>query len=153
MRFGGVGRYGPQLGRPTHHAQWVCPPLLPILFWPTSKQHPHCVAYMFGSWFAGIYNNLKTHVLLGAYATCQSLWLYRNNVVFFIKISYIFTFAGYIYSLIHWFRTWAILQKPQAYFAGYGGCGMYKFGEGSQGVFYPGIWVNLVFKLVALNTP
>ena len=30
---------------------------------------------------------------------------------------------------------------------------MYKFGEGSQGVFYPGIWVNLVFELVALNTP
>lgn len=107
MRFGGVERYGPQLGRPTHHAQWVCPPLLPILFWPTSKQHPHCVAHMFGSWFAGIYNNLKTHVLLGAYATCQSLWLYRNNVVFFYKNKlylhlcrlYILLFIGFVHRL------------------------------------------------------
>ncbi len=41
---------------------------------------PHCVAHIFGSWLDGIYNNLKAHVLLAA--TCWSLWLCRNNVVF-----------------------------------------------------------------------
>lgn len=73
---------------------------------------PHCVAHMFGSWLDGIHNNLKSHVLLGAAATCWSLWLYRNNVVFDKKV--ISSHLQVIYSLIHWLRIWAILQKPDS---------------------------------------
>ncbi|EEE51773.1 hypothetical protein OsJ_33218 [Oryza sativa Japonica Group] len=57
---------------------------------------PHCVAHMFGSWLDGIHNNLKSHVLLGAAATCWSLWLCRNNVVFDKKKSYLHLCRLYI---------------------------------------------------------
>jgi hypothetical protein len=43
---------------------------------------PHNVSHMFGSWLWGIGKEKKQLVLLGAAATCWSLWLYRNSLVF-----------------------------------------------------------------------
>jgi hypothetical protein len=45
--------------------------------------HPRSVPNMFGNWLAGLStDDLKPLVLFGAAATCWSLWLYRNDVVF-----------------------------------------------------------------------
>jgi hypothetical protein len=104
---------------------------------------------MFGSWLAGLYNNLKARVLLGVSATCWSLWLYRNNVVF-NKISHIFTFAGYTfsYSLASYM---AILQKSGSLDKVVAAClhlekVVKKFFTQGYG------WRSLVLGLVALNT-
>ena len=48
--------------------------------------------------------------MLGAAATCWSLWLCRNDLVFEKKRT---SFPlQVIYLIIHWLRTWAVLQKP-----------------------------------------
>jgi hypothetical protein len=61
---------------------------------------------MFGSWLWGLEKDLKPLILLGAAATCSSLWLCRNDIIFS-------TFPlQVIYSIIHLLCTWAILQRP-----------------------------------------
>jgi hypothetical protein len=64
---------------------------------------------MFGSWLCGLSKELKSLALLGAAATCRSLWLCRNDLVFKKKRT---SFPlQVIYSIIHWLCTWAVLQK------------------------------------------
>ena len=70
----------------------------------------HSVSSMFGSWLCGLSKELKSLALLGAAATCWSLWLCRNDLVFEKKRSS--SPLQVIYSIIYWFRTQAILQKP-----------------------------------------
>ena len=71
---------------------------------------PHSVSNMFGSWLCGLSKDLKSLALLGAAATCWSLWLCRNDLVFEKKCT---SFPlQVIYSIIHWLRTWVVLQKP-----------------------------------------
>ena len=70
---------------------------------------PRSVPNMFGTWLTGINHNLKHLVLLGAAATCWSLWLCKNGVIFENKQ---YSFLQVIFSITHWLRTWAILQKP-----------------------------------------
>ena len=64
---------------------------------------------MFGRWLDGLRKDLKPSVLLGEAAMCWSLWLYRNAVIFENKQP---SFLQVIYSIMHWLRTWSILQKP-----------------------------------------
>ena len=71
---------------------------------------PHSVSNMFGSWLCGLSKELKSLTLLGAAATCWSLWLCRNDLVFEKK--HTCSLLQVIYSIIHWLRTWAVLQKP-----------------------------------------
>jgi hypothetical protein len=67
---------------------------------------PCSVSNMFGSWQWGLEKDLKPLILLGAAATCSSLWLCRNDIIFS-------TFPlQVIYSIIHLLCTWAILQRP-----------------------------------------
>jgi hypothetical protein len=40
------------------------------------------VSHMFGNWLRRNDSNLKSLVLLGAAATCLSVWLYRNALIF-----------------------------------------------------------------------
>jgi len=65
---------------------------------------------MFGSWLYGLSKEPKSLALLGAAATCWSLWLCRNDLVFEKKRTS--SPLQVIYSIIHWLHTWAILQKP-----------------------------------------
>jgi len=71
---------------------------------------PHSVSNMFGSWLCGLSKELKSLTLLGSAATYWSLWLCRNDMVFERKHT-CFPLQV-IYSIIHWLRTWAVLQKP-----------------------------------------
>jgi len=71
---------------------------------------PRSVSNMFGSWLVSFKKEFKPLVLLGAAATCWSLWLSRNNLVFEKKQYH--SPLQVIFSTIHWLRSWAILQKP-----------------------------------------
>jgi hypothetical protein len=52
---------------------------------------------------------LELLIILGVAATCLSLWLCRNDIIFMSKHN---TFLlRVIYSIIHFSRTWAILEK------------------------------------------
>jgi hypothetical protein len=70
---------------------------------------PHSVANMFGSWLQRISVDLRPFVLLVATTFCWSMWLCRNDMVFEKKTAA--TPLHVIYSVIHWLRTWTILQK------------------------------------------
>jgi hypothetical protein len=70
---------------------------------------PHSISHMFGDWLWGISKELKPLVLLGAATTCWSPWLCRNDVVFERKPNT--SPLQVIYSVIHWLRSWIILQK------------------------------------------
>ena len=63
---------------------------------------PHSVSSMFGSWLCGLSKELKSLALLGAAATCWSLWLCRNDLVFEKKRTS--SPLQVIYSIIHWLR-------------------------------------------------
>jgi hypothetical protein len=71
---------------------------------------PHSVSHMFGSWLWGIGKEKKQLVLLGAAATCWSLWLCRNSLVFDKKHN--LSPLQVIFKIVHWLRSWAILQRP-----------------------------------------
>jgi hypothetical protein len=68
---------------------------------------PRSVFNIFGSWLWGLEKYLKSLILLGAAATCWSLWLCRNDIIFRNKHN---TFPlQVIYLIIHLLRLWAIL--------------------------------------------
>lgn len=71
---------------------------------------PRSVSDMFGSWLWGIEKELKPLILLGVAATCWSLWLCRNDIIFGNKHNP--SPMQVIYSIIHLLRTWAVLEKP-----------------------------------------
>jgi hypothetical protein len=76
----------------------------------TGLPQPRSTSHMFGDWLWGISKELKPLVLLGVATTCWSLWLCRNDVVFERKPNT--SPLQVIYSVIHWLRSWIILQKP-----------------------------------------
>jgi hypothetical protein len=76
----------------------------------TNLYLPHCVPNMFGTWLQGLDKEEKSLVLAGAAATCWAIWRCRNDVVFNRKV--VPSPSQVIYSVIHWLRTWNILQKP-----------------------------------------
>ena len=68
---------------------------------------------MFGIWLLGISKEMKQLVLLGAATTCWSLWLCMNDIAFERKSNP--STLQVIFSVIHWVRSWIILQKPVLY--------------------------------------
>jgi hypothetical protein len=76
----------------------------------TNLYLPHSVSNMFGTWLWGLDKDKKSLVLAGAAATCWAIWRCRNNIVFNRKV--VPSPSQVIYSVIHWLRTWTILQKP-----------------------------------------
>ena len=70
---------------------------------------PHSVSSMFGSWLCGLSKELKSLALLGAAATCRSLWLCRNDLVFENKRTS--SPLQVIYSIIHLLRKWATYRS------------------------------------------
>lgn len=72
---------------------------------------PHHVSHMFSGWLTGVQKDLQLYVLLGAAATCWSLWLCRNDMIFDSR-KVTFSHLQVVFSIIHWLRTWVILQKP-----------------------------------------
>ncbi|WVZ53298.1 hypothetical protein U9M48_004264 [Paspalum notatum var. saurae] len=83
---------------------------------------PRSVSNMFGSWLVSFKKEFKPLVLLGAAATCWSLWLSRNNLVFEKKQYHSPLQLGY---------------SLEAIFLGFSYSGVSVFGTGGQGVFYP----------------
>ena len=74
---------------------------------PTSS-----IPHLFGSCLRGFQKDLKPIIILGAAATCWSIWLCRNDLVFEKKLVY--SPLQVVFSVIHWLRTCVILQKPFA---------------------------------------
>jgi hypothetical protein len=68
------------------------------------------ISHLFGSWLRWFHKDLKPLILLGAAATCWLLWLCRNDLVFEKK--HVYSLLQVVYSVIHWLRTYVILQKP-----------------------------------------
>ena len=75
---------------------------------------PHSISHMFGNWLQGISKEMKPLVLLGAATTCWSFWLCRNDLVFERKINP--SSLHVIFSVIHWLRSWIILQNSGFFF-------------------------------------
>ena len=69
---------------------------------------PHSMPSMIGSWLNEIPKEYKPLVFLGTAVLCWSVWLCRNTLVFDNKK---YSFLQVIYSITHWLRSWAILQK------------------------------------------
>jgi hypothetical protein len=46
------------------------------------------IPHLFGSWLRGFQKDLKPIIMLGAIATCWSIWLCRNDLVFEKKLVY-----------------------------------------------------------------
>jgi hypothetical protein len=67
---------------------------------------------MFGTWLWGLDKDKKLLVLAGAVATCWAIWRCRNDIVFDQKV--VSSPSQVIYSAIHWFRTWIVLQMHDA---------------------------------------
>jgi hypothetical protein len=65
---------------------------------------------MFNGWLSGVNKDVKVLFLLGGAATCWSIWLKRNDIIFEKKK--IISPVQVMYFVTHWLRTWAILQKP-----------------------------------------
>jgi hypothetical protein len=58
----------------------------------------------------GISKDLKLLELLGAAAVCWVIWQHRNDIVFERKN--VKNSLHVLHLAIHWFRSWAMLQKP-----------------------------------------
>ena len=93
---------------------------------------------MFGSWLYGLSKEPKSLALLGAAATCWSLWLCRNDLVFEKKRTSSPLRTGYLldYTLAPYMG-----YLTEANFTRFGCSGISTIGVGGQGVFYPGTWV------------
>uniref|UniRef100_K3YEV7 Reverse transcriptase zinc-binding domain-containing protein n=1 Tax=Setaria italica TaxID=4555 RepID=K3YEV7_SETIT len=76
------------------HAVWS------VIYAASGLSQPRSVSNMFGSWLRGIGKDLKL----------LSLWLCRNDIIFGKK--YNSSPLQVIFLIIHWLRTWVILQKP-----------------------------------------
>ena len=83
---------------------------------------PHSISHMFGNWLQGISKEMKPLVLLGAATTCWSFWLCRNDLVFERKINP--SSLHVIFSVIHWLRSWIILQNSGFFLPGHMGGGL-----------------------------
>jgi hypothetical protein len=64
---------------------------------------------MFDTWLWGLDKDKKSLVLAGAATTCWAIWRCRNDAIFDRKV--VHSPSQIIYSAIHWFRIWIILQK------------------------------------------
>jgi len=65
---------------------------------------------MFNGWLRDVNKHVNLLLLLAGVATCWSIWLSRNDIVF-EKKKFVSPMQV-IYLVTHWLRTWAILQKP-----------------------------------------
>jgi hypothetical protein len=92
---------------------------------------------MFNGWLRGVNKDVKLLLLLGGAATCWSIWLSRNDIVF-EKKKICLSCAGYLfgYPLATYLGYYA-----EAGFAGYSCSGITTIDAGGQGFFLPGIWV------------
>jgi hypothetical protein len=70
---------------------------------------PRSISHLFGSWLRGFQKDLKPLILLGAVATCWSLWLCRNNLV--LEKKHVYSPLHVVYSVIYWLCTWVILKS------------------------------------------
>ena len=66
---------------------------------------------MFGAWLGSFPKKLKNIALLGAAITVWAIWLHRNDLVF--KTKTISSPLQVIYTVAHWLRAWAVLQKVE----------------------------------------
>src|SRR6266498_2904531 len=66
---------------------------------------------MFGAWLDGFDKSLTSIALLGAAITVWAIWLHRNDMVFEKKT--ISSPLQVIYTISHWLRAWAVLQKAE----------------------------------------
>ena len=93
---------------------------------------------MFGTWLAGISDDLKPLVLLGATASCWSIWLSRNAKFFENKQSFFFVGNLISYALASY------MGYPSEFYIPEFGCsGITVLGVGGQGVFYLGTWMAI----------
>lgn len=79
------------------------------------------------------------------YGCVKMIWFLTKNEILLFQV---------IYLVIHWLRTWAILQKPTL--QGTFGCSDISIiGTGGKGVFYPDTWLAVQFMdwvlVVCLN--
>jgi hypothetical protein len=109
----------------------------------TGLSLPHCTPNMFGAWPGGFNNNLKPFVLLGWSPFRWSMWLCSNDF-FFGEKTVTTPLQLVIYSVIHWFRTWASLQKATSHGLVVAACQQFP---ASQGIFYTGTWVAVYLVL------
>ena len=84
----------------TYFLMSFCQAVWSIIHAAYSLVRPYSVANMFRPWLKDL------SMLLGAEAMCWSLWLYKNDLGFGKKQSS----CPFIYQVIYWLRTWAILQ-------------------------------------------
>jgi hypothetical protein len=83
-----------------------------IIHAASGLSQPRSMSHMFGTWLPGFRKDLNSLFLLGATATCWSLWLCGNGIIFDNKLNS--SPLQVIFSIIHWLRTWAILQKASS---------------------------------------
>jgi hypothetical protein len=88
---------------------------------------PHSVNHMFGSWLVNVDKNLKSLAVLGGRALCWTIWLKRNDIVFW-KIKIFFSCAGYLlYYPFVTYVDWVVEARLTCYgcssFAAVNGCG------------------------------
>jgi hypothetical protein len=80
-----------------------------IIHAASGLSQPCSMSHMFGTWLRGFRKDMKSLFLLGVTATCRSLWLCRNGIIFYNKLNS--CPLQVIFSIILWLRTWAVLQK------------------------------------------
>ena len=66
----------------------------------TGLTKPCSVSHLYGGWLRGFSKELKPLLLLGAAATCWSLWLSRNDIVYEKKKNMFFE-CKYLPLLLH----------------------------------------------------
>jgi len=89
---------------------------------------------MFNRWLRGVNKDVKLLLLLGGAATCWSIWLNRNNIVFGKKKK-CFSYAGYLFGYP---LAMYLGYSVEAGFAGYSCSGIKTVDAGGQGYFLPG---------------
>jgi hypothetical protein len=83
---------------------WLVIQFASTLYQPTS------IANIFGNWLNGVDDRFKKHIRVGAIAIIWSLWLCKNDKVFFNKSS---SLLQVIYQCTHTLRLWSPLQKVE----------------------------------------
>jgi hypothetical protein len=99
---------------------------------------PHSISHLFGSWLHGFQKDLKPLILLGATATCWSLWLCKNDLVF--EKTCLLSLACGLFGnpLVAY-----IGHPPKALRTGFGAEGIETIDASGYGVFLPGTWVAI----------
>jgi hypothetical protein len=76
----------------------------------TTLYQPTSVANIFGNWLNGVDDRFKKNIRVGAIAIIWSLWLCRNDKVFYNKTS---SLLQVIYQCTRTLRLWSSLQKME----------------------------------------